>query len=207
MAFVGLLVSLVAATRKAYLFELSPAMQKNIKDLVAAQDGVALYGLSKFLSYCKDATELKSIVSTKAKELKQAKPKLDLSEVIQTSQILSRYSDLEIRKVNETVELTLDIDNHGFIEAIPSSVTLVASDYANGVTIRDVLSASDATNLLAISLALKQNLVKADISACGDLAAKLVQNLAKNNRQLRIATLRLMDHAFEPLNFVEYDPE
>jgi hypothetical protein len=130
-------------------------MQRNLKDLVASQEGVALYGLAKFLSYCKDASELRSIAQTKAKRLKNAKPLLDLSEVIQSSQILSRYSDLEIRKVNETVELTLDIENHGFIEAIPSSVAMVASDYASRITIRDVLKQADASNLLALSLALK----------------------------------------------------
>ena len=61
--------------------------------------------------------------------------------------------------------------------------------------------------MLALSLALKLPLKKADMASCTDLASKLAQNLSKNNRKLRILTLRLLDYAFEPLDFIEYDPE
>lgn len=61
--------------------------------------------------------------------------------------------------------------------------------------------------MLALSLALKLPLKKADMVACTDLAYKLAQNLSKNNRKLRILTLRLFDHAFEPLDFIQYEQE
>ena len=103
--------------------------------------------------------------------------------------------------------LTIDIENHGYSEFLPCAISLVASDKANFTTIIDVLRPEDTGNILALTLALKRPLTKVPIAAVENLVSKLVENLAKNHRQLRLVTLRLIEHAFESLSFVDYDPE
>lgn len=48
---------------------------------------------------------------------------------------------------------------------------------------------------------------KVKISACAEIAHALVQNLGRNCSQVRIATLKVLEKAFEPEPFKEYDPE
>jgi len=73
---------------------------------------------------------------------------------------------------------------------------LIATDYSKGMRINEVLAAEDASNLLALRLVQKLTLTKMAMTDCPTLAIALTQNLSKNSRPLRLATLAILDKAF-----------
>lgn len=101
--------------------------------------------------------------------------------------------------------MTVDYRNHGLAQEMTGCTAMLVKE-SESTFIGDLLQLHDCSSLFALRLTLKRSLSKCEVSKCPNLFAKLVANLSKNNRELRIATLKLLDRAFSEVPYDTYNP-